>query len=98
MRQSIELPCPGSLANATTIVATDWQSAYGVGNPANTGDCSISIAGVDASGRPISGNVTLAPGERVATFVPPAGTQRIVAACFEDCNGRAVLEFDAPVA
>ncbi|MDQ3742636.1 MAG: hypothetical protein M3320_06015 [Actinomycetota bacterium] len=100
MRSSISLPCPGSLATATVVVHTPEQSQWGLGNPANVGSCPLSITGVDAAGNRIDPMSTfvLQPGESAQWYYPPAGTARIIAACFENCTGETVLEFDTPIA
>jgi hypothetical protein len=70
----------------------------GVGNPQNTGDCPLSIAGEDKSGRLLRPNLVLQPGESQKSFTPPAGTHRILVAGFSNCTGEAILEYDTPIA
>ena len=53
MRKTINLPCPGSASNFVVIVATAWQSKYGLGNPKNIGNCELFISPLDENGEPI---------------------------------------------
>lgn len=99
MRKTINLPCPGSASNFVVIVATAWQSKYGLGNPKNVGNCELFISPLDENGKPIEGghrNVQLSPGKSMAWYYPPEGTAQIVAVCSKVCHGRAILEIDLP--
>lgn len=98
-RTQVELECPGSLQNARVIVATPWQAAFGVGHPANVGESTIYLGGVDASGARVpQGSYGIAPGASQPWYVPPPGTDKIVAACDKSGKGPATLEYDTPVA
>ncbi len=98
MRTAITLSCPGSLGAATVLTSTPEQSQWGIGHPRNAGGCPLSIGALDASGSLLQPNLALQPGESAEWYTPPAGTARIVVACFENCTGETVLEFDLPVA
>lgn len=96
-RSSLEAPCPGSRDSAVAVVSGRMKCSFGIGNPENTGDCAISIAGVDANGNLLRPNLVLQPGGALGhRWVPPPGAVSIVFACFNDCVGTAVLEFDTP--
>ena len=101
MRTTIRLSCPGSPSNYVVVVSTEWQSRYGLGNPANTGTCDLFIVPMDADEKPLQDghlDVKLEPGESRSWYKPPPGTAKIAAVCSKSCNGSAVLEFDMPSA
>lgn len=105
LRESVNLPCPGSKDNMVIVVDTPWKVKWGLGNPANSGSCTLFVVGLDDSGNPMDDGVnyfplTLNPGDSVTWYWPPAGAVKIAAACSTQCNvsGAAVLEYDTPMA
>src|ERR1700737_4093105 len=103
LRESVNLPCPGSRDNIVIVVDTPWQTKWGLGNPANTGSCTLFVVGLEPSGNPMDDGInffplTLNPGDSVNWYWPPSGAAKIGAVCSSQCNvsGTAVLEFDAP--
>ncbi|HEY0791468.1 MAG TPA: hypothetical protein VGD78_10435 [Chthoniobacterales bacterium] len=101
MRTSTELACPGRRDNYVVIVdGPDWKVKWGIGNPANTGNCALFLSGLDSGSNPVnaSSDLRLNPGDNTHWYWPPAGSVQIVAVCSNDCNvsGSAVLEYDTP--
>jgi hypothetical protein len=106
-RSQLTTICPGSVETATVIAVGD-AARFGVGNPANVGDCPISINGLDANGAvcgfPIgapgtttNANLVLFPGDTVPWYTPPFNTEQLVFTAFSTWyQGDAVLEFDTP--
>lgn len=100
MRTAFTLTCPGSATNYVVIVATAWQSKFGLGYPKNVGDCELFIVPLDENGRPIEDgklNVQLKPGDSMSWYYPPPDTAQIVAVCSKICHGSAILEIDTPI-
>ena len=100
-RTSVTLTCPGTRDNAVVIVdGPAWKVKAGIGNPANTGACSLWLSGVDSSNKAVDGSqdLKLNPGDSVNWYWPPSGSAKIVAVCSSDCNVSvtAVLEYDTP--
>jgi hypothetical protein len=102
-RTTVTLTCPGSRNNYTVIVDTPQLVQWGLGNPANTGSCTLFVMGLDGNGNPMDDGVnyvplTLYPGDSVHWYWPPSGAAKIIAVCSSDCNlsGTAVLEYDTP--
>jgi hypothetical protein len=104
-RTSLQAPCPGSLANAVTVVSGADKCVFGVGNPLNTGTCRIALGGLDGDGQPINriggvfvGDLVLQPGEGRMRYIPPPGTVTLVFCSFTDSTSddTAMLEFDTP--
>jgi len=102
-RTSVNLTCPGSRSNFTVIVDSPQLVQWGLGNPANTGSCTLFVAGLDANGNPMDDGIkfrplTLYPGDSVHWYWPPSGAAKIIAVWSSDCNlsGTAVLEYDTP--
>jgi len=98
-RIEVMLSCPGSMGNLTVIVATAGQAQYGIGHPANVGDCRLFLGGLDGDGNPVEpqNDVVLYPGDSRHWYYPPNGSVQIVAVCASDCHGQAILEYDMPV-
>lgn len=88
--------CPGSGSNKV-VIATGTAASMGFGHPKNIGTCALFIACLDANGKVIdeTNNLKLERGEGIDWFNPKSGTKTIVFACSKDCNGSAVLEYDA---
>lgn len=88
--------CPGSKSNMV-VVARGTAADLGFGHPRNIGTCALFIACLDANGNVIdeTNNLKLEPGDIVDWFHPKPGTETIVFACSKDCDGSAVLEYDA---
>ena len=80
-RTSVEVICPGSRNNLTVIVPTAGQAQYGIGHPANTGDCTLFLGALDADGNPLhpGRDLQLRPGHSRHWYYPPTGTEQIVA-------------------
>ncbi|WP_296650408.1 hypothetical protein [Paraburkholderia sp.] len=104
-RASVTVPCPGSKDNLVILVDTPWQVKWGLGNPANSGSCTLFVVGLDDSGNPMDDGInflplTLYPGGSVNWYWPPSGAAKIAAVCSSQCNGSgtAILEYDAPTA
>ena len=97
MRTVIRLACPGTQTNSVFITQTDWQSRYGVGHPANTGDTDLLITALDENNSAID-DVRLAPGQSLPWYTPPSGTVSILAVGPNNCSGTPVLEYDTPYA
>ena|SRR5215471_8233755 len=106
-RSQLTTPCPGSVATATVIAVGD-AARFGVGNPANIGNCPISINGLDANGvvcgypagtpgNTTNANLVLFPGDTVQWYTPPSNAEKLVFTAFSDWyQGQAILEFDTP--
>ena len=63
-RTTTELTCPGTTDNYVVIVPNAAQAQYGVGNPENTGDCTIFLDSLDADGNRLDGGtMQLDPGQ-----------------------------------
>jgi hypothetical protein len=102
-RTTVLAPLPGSEVNYVVIIRTAWQCQYGVRNPANTGNCPLTLVGLDATGNSISqgpgdasGYLDLKPGESNPLFVPPAGSVQVVLMGDASCTSQASLEYDTP--
>jgi hypothetical protein len=96
VRSSITLPCPGTRENGVVLAATPGVAQFGVGHPANVGDCKLLLVALDENDEAIA-DFPLRPGESRPWYHPPAGTDHIVAVCSNACHGTAVLEYDTPV-
>ena len=76
MKNDCKIVMPGSDLNYTVIVGTEWQARFGIGNPANAGDCDLFISPCDASDRPLENgqlNMRLRSGESMSWYRPPLG-------------------------
>jgi hypothetical protein len=100
-KTEVPLQCPGGNPGTRVVLAAGFTTPFGIGHPENIGDCPLSIAGVDEQGNVIGDPVdhlVLQPGENNTWYFPPPGTAKIVAECFTDCSGAAVLRYDLPIA
>ena len=95
MRTVIRLSCPGTQGNTVFITSTDWQSRYGLGHPANTGDADLIIVALDQDNTPIS-DLRLRFGQSLPWYTPPDGTVSIAVVGPINCNGTPVFEYDTP--
>jgi hypothetical protein len=95
MRTVIQLTCPGTQANSVFITQTDWQSNYGLGHPANSGDTDLLIVALDGDDNAL-GDTRLAPGQSLPWYRPPSGTVSILIVGPNNCNGTPVFEYDTP--
>jgi len=88
--------CPGT-STKKVVIARGTAAQLGFGHPKNIGTCTLFIACLDSSGNVIdeTNNLKLEPGDEIDWFYPKTGTVSIVFACSKDCNGTAVLEYDA---
>lgn len=103
LRETVNIPCPGSSSNFVIVVNTPNKTQWGLSNPANSGSCSLFLGGLDENGKPMDDgrNVfpqKLNPGDSLTWYWPPSGATAIFAVCSNDCNssGTAVLEYDTP--
>ncbi len=97
-RTTIELNCPGTTNNYIVIVPTAAQAQYGVGNPENTGDCTLFLDALDGDGTRLDGStLQLDPGQSRHWYYPPSGAAQIVVSCHNTCHGNGELEFDTPI-
>jgi hypothetical protein len=90
-RRSLNVPCPGSLANAVEIPPPEGLGQ--ITNLLNEGSCKLSVGGIDASGKVIEPHVFLDPGQGLNVFVVPPGSVKTVVACFTDCTGIGKLSY-----
>jgi hypothetical protein len=102
-RTTVLAPPPGSYVNYTVIIGTAWRRQYGVRNPANTGNCPLTLVGLDANGNSISSGpgdassyLDLQPGQSSPIFTPPAGSVQVVLIGDSSCTNQASLEYDTP--
>jgi hypothetical protein len=97
-RTRIELNCPGTPDNYIVIVPTAAQAQYGVGNPENTGDCTLFLDALDEDGHLVDwSQLQLDPGQSRHWYYPPSGAAQIVVSCHNTCHGNGELEFDTPI-
>lgn len=89
-----DLTCPGTRDNRA-IIKTDLDLNTGGLNALwNSGTCTLYVGAVDSSGN--SSDVTVAPGDRIDHYQPPAGAVSIYAVCDKFCEGTATLNYDDP--
>jgi hypothetical protein len=96
-RSRAEAPCPGSRSNYVVILDSVWKCQWGLGHPRNIGTCTLYLDVLDGAGK-FMVHVELDPGHQVRWVKPPPGTAQLVLVCANDCLGRAILEYDTPIA
>jgi hypothetical protein len=89
-RKTIQTDCPGKKGIATII--TEYPER--LTGLRNLGTCALSIAGLDADEKFIWPHAILQPGESLAEFLPPPGSQKVGFACWMDCDGTGILELE----
>ncbi|MEV0375726.1 hypothetical protein AB0I10_39320 [Streptomyces sp. NPDC050636] len=95
-RTTVSVPCPGNLENFVRLT-NEVTTPFGIGHPANTGDCKLSLGALDRAGqRMFTGVVDLPPGQSVDWYHAPAGGVVIFVECSVSCEGRGQLTYDTP--
>jgi len=94
-RTQISVASPGSLDSAVTISVAPW-CMYGISNPANVGDCPLSIGGLDENGGVLQPHIWLTPGDSMSWWAPPTGSESMIVCAYSNHTGTAILEFDTP--
>ena len=89
-RTTIRIPPGGS----TTIVSSQWQARFGLGNPKNVGNCTLSIRAVSNQGLLVT---IFPPGRSMLWYYPPKGTTRIEVEASPFCSREGLLEIDTPI-
>lgn len=91
----VQLQSPGTRENAVTLKSGP-DVGEGIFHVRNVGKCRIVVNGQSPGGA-FGGPddlLQLNPGQSATSYVPPAGSIRIVAGCFSDCEGPSAVEFD----
>jgi len=93
--RTIKLPSPGTSSNYV-VLKSGPDVMEGVVYIRNVGKCPIFIHGTDAQGVPLDpGNPKkLAPQEYVFKFVPPPGSEMIVAVSDNQCSNDSAVSYD----
>lgn len=96
--ERLDLECPGTRTNHKVLIATPWQCQYGVRQLENIGSCAVFLIpmGADEIALPNLPHPKLNPGESIAHYVPPQGTQRLGVVCSSLCNGPGRIQYEAP--
>lgn len=97
-RTSVSVPCPGTTSNGVVLIGSQWQCAYGISNPTNTGDCRLYFIPLDGNGAFIANvpDVFLDPGDTMAQYTPPPNAAQVLVVCTKDCSGQGGLDYDTP--
>jgi hypothetical protein len=96
-RTSVNPPCPGTRQNFLRL-SNEFTTPFGIGHPANTGECKLFLHGLDENGELTDAQLVLAPGDSANWFQASPGSVSIVLSCSSDCGGFGELSFDLPVA